>query len=92
MPLTKEQVIGKVARRQIRTNRIITDAMVEVSPMVRRGEIVQMVYETDKIKVVATAEAREQGQVGDIIRVRNTVSRKEMDARILSDSKVEVLR
>lgn len=54
----------------------------EVLPLVRRGEAVELVYEGDFVKLKVLAEALEDAGPGQSVRVRNMQSKREVYARV----------
>ena len=86
-----EFVTGKRARTMIKVNQPITERMVERPPLVKRRDIVTLLYETGAIRISAKVEVREDGCLGEVVRVRNLQSRKEFSARVVSDTMVRAI-
>ncbi len=59
-------------------------------PLVRRGDLVQIVSESALIKVSTPGEALEAGRLGETIRVKNSASNREVRAQILDKQTVRV--
>src|SRR5690606_32545004 len=78
-----EDVAGSLAARRIRTNQLLTPALVASLPAVRRGETVKIVASRDGIEASTDGEALSDGQVGELIRVRNISSDKVIDAKVI---------
>lgn len=78
-----EEVAGSLAARRIRTNQLLTPALVASLPAVRRGETVKIVASRDGIEASTAGEALSDGQVGELIRVRNISSDKVIDAKVI---------
>ncbi|MFH1625983.1 MAG: flagellar basal body P-ring formation chaperone FlgA [Pseudomonadota bacterium] len=85
-----EDVIGKRTKAPIAANFVITANLLDVPPVVKRGDLVTIVAETDILKVTTPGEAREDGLNGEIIRVLNITSRKEVYGRVVNFSTVKV--
>ena len=75
-----EAVIGKKARRNIRSGQPITGRMIEDPPIVKKGSMVLLKAENALIKVTALGKVLQDGRVGDHVRVLNTTSGKEVSA------------
>lgn len=77
MGLTKEQVIGQEASREIRAGAAITSRLIEPVQLVSLGQLIDVYVERGGIQVRWTAEAREIGSMGQTIRVRKPGTREE---------------
>lgn len=78
-----EEVAGSLAARRIRANQLLTPALVASLPAVRRGESVKIVASRDGIEASTAGEALSDGQIGELIRVRNVSSDKIIDAKVI---------
>ncbi|MBD3669478.1 MAG: flagellar basal body P-ring formation protein FlgA [Gammaproteobacteria bacterium] len=83
-------VSGKRLKRHLNRGAVLTPAAIAVTKLVKRGERVTIVAETDGIAIHAAGEALEDGAMGDIIRVRNLNSKKEIEARVDGPGRVRV--
>jgi flagella basal body P-ring formation protein FlgA len=86
----KNDIIGMVASRRISADTVITPRMLTKPKLVKRGEKVQIIAEVDGVVIRVEGEALEDGAKGDIIRVRNTSSRKIIEAEVIAPGKVKV--
>lgn len=59
-------------------------------PVVKSGQMVTIVAENDVIKVSVAGKARSAGAEGDIIMVQNLNSLKEIPARVINATTVQV--
>jgi flagella basal body P-ring formation protein FlgA len=75
--LSKAQVVGQQASRDIATSTIITTRMVEATVLARVGQLVNVTIEQGQVKLKWVAEARESGCYGQTIRVRKPGTREE---------------
>ncbi|WP_336508009.1 flagellar basal body P-ring formation chaperone FlgA [Stutzerimonas stutzeri] len=78
-----DEVVGMAAKRRIRAGQTITPALLEPAMAVKRGEPVKVVASNEGIEASTSGEALGDGQPGDVIRVRNTRSGKEIDAKVI---------
>jgi flagella basal body P-ring formation protein FlgA len=85
-----DQVLGLRARHNIAANCVLRNDQIESPPVVRRGDVVQMVAESEVLKVAVKAVAKENGAVGERIRVMNLRSRKIIYAQVLDKQTVQV--
>lgn len=86
----KTNIIGKRAKRKIPLGTIITSDMFEDPPVIRQGDLVTMVIESSKFRITALGKAKENGKIGQSIKVANTITMKEVIARVLDDKTVQV--
>jgi len=90
MFVKKEEVIGKKAKTNISVGRIIYKAMVEVPPVIKRGQRVMIVAESDTLKVTAPGMAKQDGRVGEVIKVENLLSKKIVSGTVVDSQTVRV--
>jgi flagella basal body P-ring formation protein FlgA len=76
--------------QSIPAGRALTRRDVVDRPVVRKGQVVEVVAQEGLLAVTMKALALESGAVGDLIKLRNLDSRKEFSAQVLHESKVQV--
>jgi flagella basal body P-ring formation protein FlgA len=87
---TIDDVIGKKARITFRSNQPIRADQLERQPLIKSGQMVTIVAENDIIKISVAGKARSSGAEGDSIRVQNLTSLKEIPARVINATTVQV--
>jgi flagellar basal body P-ring formation protein FlgA len=87
---TKDELVGKRAKRVLSKGILITSDMVEKTPIVKQGDLVTIVVESASLRVTAQGKAVENGIDGQVIRVINTLSMKEVQARIVDEKTVKI--
>lgn len=80
-----EELVGKQAVSQIKENHIITDRMVAMPLVVKRRQIATLVYEKNNLFIRTKVQAKENGRIGDIIRVINPETKKEFLAQVVDN-------
>jgi flagella basal body P-ring formation protein FlgA len=83
-------IVGNTSTRALQPREVITTRMVRVAPAVRSGEVVATRIVVGGVEAVGTATALQSGQVGDVIRVVNAESRRQLRGRITGKGSVEV--
>jgi flagella basal body P-ring formation protein FlgA len=83
-------VIGKQTRTTIKANAVVRTDQVEKVPLVKSGQMVTIVAENAVMKVTVAGKARSAGAEGDIIMVQNLNSLKDIPARVLNATTVQV--
>ena len=68
----------------------ITVNMLKDVPLVQRGKVVKIIFDSGPMRIVTVGMPEEDGMAGSIIRVRNVTSNKIIYARVLGDSLVGI--
>lgn len=90
--LDDSDLVGKKVRSLILPEQIITSNMVEIPLMIRKGDLLTIIAknQTMSVRIIALGKAEQNGREGDLIKVTNTTSKKEIQARILDSRTVLV--
>jgi flagella basal body P-ring formation protein FlgA len=72
------EAIGKRTKRTIDVNSPLRVNSLEVMPLVKRGDLVTIVAESDAVKITTQGVAIENGGKGEMVKVINTGSQKEV--------------
>ncbi len=88
--LNTDQAIGSRTNRNIAVNSILRSDQIELPPVVKRGDVVQVVAESKRMKISVKAQAKESGAIGKIIRVQNLRSKKIIHAQVVDGQTVQV--
>jgi flagella basal body P-ring formation protein FlgA len=83
-------VVGKRVKHAVKADKVLLANMVEDPPLIRRGDKVTIVAESSTLLVTALGIAQTKGGLGDQIRVKNCMNRKEIIARVVNASTVRV--
>lgn len=86
----KNRVIGKISTTLIPEGAILLQWMVKEQPVVSRGDALKIVIRSEGLLVEARGEALEDGQIGDIIKVRRKGVKQSIAAEITGPGQVEV--
>lgn len=85
-----EEIAGKKSRTTLKVNQPVRADQVEKVPLVKSGQMVTIVAENEVMKVSVAGKARSSGAEGDIIMVQNLNSFKEIPARVINATTVQV--
>lgn len=85
-----EELVGKVLRRTVRMGDVFDRNFVEEPSLVKRGEVVTIVARRGGMQLSATGVARDEGKLGDTIRIRNSVSQQEILCQVVAPATVIV--
>ena len=76
------EVIGKRTKRVVDAGTPLQQTFLEMPPLVKRGDLVTIVAESEVLKITTQGVVTENGCKGDMVRVINTSSRKELYATV----------
>lgn len=85
-----EEIVGKKARTTLKANQPVRTDQVEKVPLIKSGQMVMIIAENEVMKVTVAGKARSSGAEGDIITVQSQNSFKEIPARVLNATTVQV--
>ncbi|MBI5184007.1 MAG: flagellar basal body P-ring formation protein FlgA [Nitrospinae bacterium] len=83
-------VVGKKLRRSIRSGEIFRDEMLKSLPLLKKGDMVSIVAESDNVRVTTIGRAEEDGEKGKMIMIRNLVSNKVVYGLVVDSRTVKV--
>lgn len=78
-----DQVVGMSAKRRIRDGQQLNPGLLTGALLVKRGQRVRINASQDGIQASAVGEALSNGQLGEVIRVKNLASEKTIDAKVI---------
>ena len=86
----QDQIIGMIAKRNIRQDAVMTPRMVEPRKLVSRGQHVTIIAEAGGMQIRTKGEALMDGHQGQVIRVENSRSGKKISGEVIAPSTVRV--
>jgi len=85
-----EAVLGKRTRRAIGAKTVLRANLIEFPPLVKRGDVVVIIAESNGLKITALGQVKKRGRLGERIPVINFDSKKIFYARVLNSNTVKV--
>lgn len=85
-----EQIVGKEARRSLRTDRPLLVSDLTEPMLVRKGEMITMIYEVPGMTLSDMGRAMESGAIGDVVSVLNPRSKQTVMAKVTAKDRVTV--
>lgn len=85
-----DPLLGKKLKRNLRAGETVQENQVEFPPLIERGSRVTIQARGRGLILTAFGEARQNGELGEYIRVRNNNSQREVSARVLAAGLVSV--
>jgi flagella basal body P-ring formation protein FlgA len=90
-PITSiDEVLGKRTKKAITASSFLTTECIELPPLVKRGDVVLIIAESEGLRITALGEVRKNGCQGEKIRVLNLDSKKAVYARVVDSDTVIV--
>jgi flagella basal body P-ring formation protein FlgA len=85
-----EAVIGKRTRRAIGVQTPLRADSIELPPLVKRGDLVVIIAESETLKITTLGQVKKQGRLGERIPVLNLDSKKILHAQVIDANTVRV--
>jgi flagellar basal body P-ring formation protein FlgA len=85
-----EEVLGRRMTLAVSAQEVLRKSMVEVPPLVKKGERVILLIENPSFKITTLGETQEEGREGERIKVVNISSKKETYGRVLDAQTVQI--
>lgn len=85
-----DEVVGKILKRSIHAGKILSPHSVKAPLMVRRGELVTIIATTGKLRVRGKGKALQDAARGESLPVRNTRSKRIIQAVAIEPGTVKV--
>lgn len=83
-------LVGRVTQKALTPGQVITEAQLKTFRLVERGSRVKVKVVGSGLTLTGSGVAREAGSAGDLIKVLNTDSKKEIVGRVIASNLVEV--
>ena len=88
--LNADELVGMTARRILHAGTPVKENEVQFPQIVKRGDLITMVFKNGPLFLSAKGKALESGAKGDTIRVVNSSSSKTLQAKITAQKEVAV--
>jgi flagella basal body P-ring formation protein FlgA len=85
-----EEPIGKRIKAPLSANTPLRADLIELPPLVKRGDIVTVIAENEVLKIVTKGMVKDRGRKGDVVRVININSKKEVFGKVVDARTVRV--
>jgi flagella basal body P-ring formation protein FlgA len=85
-----QAVLGKRTRSTISAKTVLRTDLIELPPLVKRGDIVLIVAESKGLRITALGKAKRKGRLGERIPVENFDSKKILNAKVLDAKTVRI--
>ena len=85
-----DAVLGKRTKRAIGVQTPLRADIIELPPLVKRGDLVTIIVESEGLKVTARGLVKKKGRLGERIPVVNVDSKKVLYARVVDSNTVKI--
>jgi flagella basal body P-ring formation protein FlgA len=85
-----DEVAGMVMKRSVKAGMVLTPALLKPQLLIKRGEKVTILADTGAVQVRMEGKALMDGARGQVIRVRNLSSKREVEAAVVAPGIVQV--
>ena len=86
----KKSVLGKKLRQRLRQQQVVTPSQLDTPHAIKRNNRVTILASSRSLQIRMLGKALQNGSLGELIRVRNESSKKELDAKVVAPGIVEV--
>ena len=86
----KKEIVGLIAKHNIKADTCLKEWMIEKAPVVNRGDIVTIMAESGDLLVTVPGKVLMKGFSGELVKVQNLMSKKEIFAKVVNHSTVAV--
>jgi flagella basal body P-ring formation protein FlgA len=82
--------VGKRTLVIVKGQEPLRSGLVEVPPLVKKGDLVQVIVDKNNIRVSCLGEIKETGRRGDRVKLVNLSSKRELLGRVVDGGTVQV--
>jgi len=85
-----KEAVGKRLTLSVNGQEVLRNSMVEIPPVVKKGDRVLLLIDHNYFKITAFGEVKEDGRRGDSVKLVNISSKKEVHGRVIDAHTVQV--
>ncbi|HEY9766701.1 MAG TPA: flagellar basal body P-ring formation chaperone FlgA [Chroococcales cyanobacterium] len=90
-PLTKLDGLSNArAKRDIPSGTVLTSGLIDLPSAIKSGSMVTVQVLSGDLTILSSGQALSDGQIGQLVRIRNPASKREFSGRVLGEGLVEV--
>jgi flagella basal body P-ring formation protein FlgA len=89
---TLASVLGSKARQELRPGQWLTDQMLVTPDVVKRGQLVTMRLVHGPLTITGKGVVMQPGGLGQVVKIQNVDSKKEIFAKVVSKDQVQVVQ
>lgn len=79
------------AKRMLKANTILKSTMIEEIPAVNYNDNVVVIVRSNNLSIASSGVAREEGKIGDEVRVQRTGTREYLSGKVIGKQTVEIV-
>ena len=85
-----DMATGQRLTTSLQSGKILYSHFVVLPPLVQRGDLVTILAKTENVQISAPGEIKNKGGKGEVVKVKNLMSRREIFARVVDSVTVAV--
>ncbi|WP_317056387.1 flagellar basal body P-ring formation chaperone FlgA [Roseovarius rhodophyticola] len=85
-----ERLVGQEARVALYAGRPIREADVQAPAVIERNQVVELIYETNGLRIATEGRSLDRAGLGELVRVMNLSSRSTVSGRVSKSGQVIV--
>jgi flagella basal body P-ring formation protein FlgA len=85
-----DRIVGKPLTRSVIANMPLTSAMVSETPIVKRGQKVTLLVESEGLRITASGVMKQNGSVGSYVKALNIGCKKTVTGLLVDENTVKV--
>lgn len=86
----RDKLVNQEAKKYLKEGKIINDRDIGHKILIKKNDLVTVIYKTDKMQITARGQARQDGAKGDKIEVENTKSKKILIGTVVDTDTVNI--
>ncbi len=85
-----DDIIGKQTKKSLMSGAVLYSRYLKNPALVKRGDLVTILATVGSLRVTVPGEIKNTGGLGDTVRVKNMMSRRTLQARVIDEGLVEI--
>lgn len=84
-------IVSTRAKRMVKANTVLKNSMIEEIPAVNYNDNVVVIVRTKNLSIAAAGTARQEGHIGEEVRIQREGSREFLTAKVIGKQTVEIV-
>lgn len=89
-PINQQEFLSSSARSFIKQGQIITTNKIKPKLFVKKGDMIEVSYQEEGVRITARLEAMQNGSLGEEIVAKNPVSKKTLKIKVVAQGRGEI--
>ncbi len=84
------RALGLMVKHTIKSDTCLKEWMLGKSPIVTKGDMVTILAESNGLRVTVPGKVLMKGYLGELVKIQNLMSKREIYAKVINNSTVKV--